>query len=99
MKIYIVAYEDYDGSDSVGYFLDKSKAEECRTYLNQTRPSEYNNTGDTWYVCEYNLEETDYASLNKEIEEQERIEFETRLDRKKQKELAEFARLKEKYNL
>lgn len=99
MKIYIVAYEDYDGSDSVGYFLDESKANECCEYLNRTRPSCYNKTGDIWHVGEYNLDETDYASLNKELDEQERIEFETRLEREKQTALAEIVRLKEKYKL
>ena len=97
MKIYIVAYEDYDGSDSVGYFLDESKANECCEYLNRTRPSYYNETGDTWYVDEYELDETDYASLNKELDEQEKIEFETRLEREKQAALAEIERLKAKY--
>lgn len=100
MKIYIVAYEDYDGSGSVGYFLDESKAEECRKYLNRTQPSEYEEYGDdTWYVEEYDLDDTDYASLNKELDEQERIESENRLNTEKQKALAEIARLKEKYNL
>ena len=99
MKICIVAYEDCDGSDSVGYFLDESKANECCEYLNRTRPSNYNETGDIWHVDEYNLDETDYASLNKDLDEQERIEFETRLERKKQAALAEIVRLKEKYKL
>ncbi len=97
MKIYIVTYEDYDGSDSVGYFLDEAKADECRKYLNRARPSDYNETGDTWYVTQYDIDETDYASLNKELDEQERIEFETRLERERQAALAEFERLKEKY--
>lgn len=99
MKIYIVAYEDYDGSGSVGYFLDESKAEECRKYLNRTQPSEYDDDGDTWYVEEYDLDDTDYESLNKELNEQERLEFENRLNKEKQDALAEIARLKEKYNL
>ena len=99
MKVYIVSYEDYDGSDSVGYFLDESKADECCKYLNRTRPSYYNETGDTWYVAEYDINEADYASLNKKLDEQERIEFETRLEREKQAAIAEIAKLKEKYGL
>lgn len=99
MKVYIVAYEDYDGSDSVGYFLDETKAKECCKYLNRTRPSCYNHTGDTWSVLEYNLDETDYVSLNKELDEQERLEFENRMAREKQEALNEIARLKEKYGL
>jgi hypothetical protein len=97
MKIYIVAYEDYDGSDSVGYFLDESKANECCKYLDRARPSCYSESGYTWDVYEYELDETDYASLNKELDEQERIEFETRLEREKQEALAEIERLKAKY--
>ena len=97
MEVYIVAYEDYDGSDSVGYFLDGSKAESCRDYLNRTRPSPYNKNGDTWHIIKFNLNETDYDSLNKELDEKERIEFEMRLEREMQKELAELARLKAKY--
>lgn len=99
MKIYIVAYEDYDGSDSVGYFLDKSKAEECCKYLNRTSPSCYNYTGDTWDVLEYDLDETDYASLNKKIEEQVRLESERKLEKEKQEALAQIAKLIEKYGL
>ena len=99
MKIYIVTYEDYDGSDSVGYFLDESKANECCEYLNKTRPSCYVEDGDTWYVEEYNLDDTDYASLNKEIEEQVRLEDERKLEKEKQEALAQIAKLKEKYGL
>lgn len=95
----MVVYKDYDGSDSVGYFLDETKAEECREYLNKTRPSYYNHTGDTWSVLEYNLDKTDYASLNKEFDERERLEFENRMAREKQEALNEIARLKEKYGL
>ena len=101
MKIYIVAYEDYDGSGSVGYFLDESKANECCKYLNRTQPSWYvdPNVDTTWEVYEYDLDKTDYASLNKELDEQKRIESENRLNKEKQNALAEIARLKEKYNL
>lgn len=99
MKIYMVTYQDYDGSDTVGYFLDELKANECCKYLNKTRASYYNRTGDTWYVDEYELDETDYDSLNKEIAEQERLEFENRLNTEKQAALAEIARLKAKYGI
>ena len=99
MTVYIISYEDYDGSDSVGYFLDRSKANECREYLNRVRPSCYNHTGDTWDVYEYDLDETDYASLNKELDEQEILEFENRMAKEKQKAIAEINRLKEKYGL
>lgn len=99
MKIYIVAYEDYDGSDSVGYFLDELKADECCKYLDKTRPSCYSESGYTWDVYEYELDETDYASLNKAIDEKEKLESEIKLEKEKQEALAEIARLKEKYKL
>ena len=101
MKVYIVAYEDYDGSDSVGYFLEESNAKECCKYLNRTRPSYYlkDDGVDTWDVCEYELDETDYASLNKMLDEQERFNSEMEFEKEKQEALAEIARLKEKYKL
>lgn len=92
MKVYMVEYQYYEDTDTVGYFLEESKAEECCKYL--TRTDRVN-----WYVCEYNLDETDYASLNKELDEQERLEFEGRLEREKQEAIAEITRLKEKYGL
>ena len=92
MKVYMVAYQHYEDTDIVGQFLEESKAEECCKYLSRT-----DRVG--WYVCEYDLDETNYASLNKELDEQERLEFESRLEREKQKELAELARLKAKYGL
>ena len=92
MKVYMVAYQYYEDTDIVGYFIEKSKAEECCKYLSRTDKA-------NWYVCEYDLDETDYASLNKELDEQEKLEFESRIEKKKQRELAELARLKEKYEL
>ena len=92
MKIYMVEYHFYEDSDVVGYFLEESKAEECCKYLSRTDESR-------WYVCEYDLDETDYESLNKAIDEEERLEFESRLAREKQAAIAEITRLKEKYGL
>ena len=101
MKVYIVAYKDYDGTDSVGYFLDESKANECCKYLNRTNPSAYLEDDDfaAWCVREYELDEIDYASLNKELDEQEKVKGEIELEKEKQAAIAEIARLKEKYGL
>lgn len=101
MKIYMVAYEDYDGSDEVGYFLEESKAKECCRYLNRYKPSFYKKDSglDTWYVYEYELNETDYASLNKMLDEQEMLNAEMEFEEEKQEALAEIARLKEKYGI
>ena len=97
MKIFIVEFYDYDTNDSVGYFTERKKAEACCEYLNRAKHSEYKQFD--WFVAEYNLDETDYDSLNKELDEQERIEFETRLEREKQAAIDEINRLKEKYKL
>lgn len=99
MIVYIVAYEDYDGSGEVGYFTDESKAEECCKYLNRTKPSWYykDDDLDTWRVCEYELDETDYASLNRELDEQDKIKLKEKTEKEKQEVLAEIARLEERY--
>ena len=91
MKIYLVKYEFYENHETQGFFLEESKAEECCKYLSRTDKA-------NWYVCEYELDETDYVALNKELDEEERLEFESRLEKKKQRELAELARLKAKYD-
>lgn len=96
MKIYLVQYTDYDGGDVVGYFTDNKRAESCCEYLNRTRHSEYNFD---WYISEYNLDETDYESLNKELDEQERLELENRREKEKRDAIAEIERLRAKYNL
>lgn len=91
MKIYMVEYQYYEDVDVVGYFLEESKAEECCKYLNRTDGTS------CWDVYEFNLDETDYHSLNKELDKQERLKAEKELEKKRQKELAELARLKAKY--
>lgn len=97
MKIYMVEMYDYDTNDSVGYFTDYNKAKSCCEYLNRTDHSEYEQFN--WFIAEYNLNETDYESLNQELDEQEKNEFKTRLEREKQQAIEEIARLKEKYKL
>ena len=101
MKIYVVEYDDYDSSDSVGYFTDRNKAEECCKYLNRTQPSYYYERSgrDTWKIFAYELDETDYQSLNKELDEQEKIKAKEELEKEKQQAIAEITRLKEKYNI
>ena len=96
MKIYMVELHDYDRNEAVGYFTDRRKADACRDYLNSEDPSDYNDTHE-WHVVEYDLDETDYDALNKEIEDRERNEFETRMERIKQEELAKLEELKSKY--
>lgn len=95
MVIYMVEVEDYDTSHIVGYFTSYTKAKSCCEYLNRTRHSEYDEFD--WEIYSYDLNKTDYESLNKELDEKERIEFETRMKREREKDLAELARLKAKY--
>lgn len=97
MKIYIVECDDYDGHDSVGYFTDSKKAESCCKYLNKTRHSEYENFH--WHLSEYNLNQTDYESLNKEFDEQENLNLKNKLERMRQEALVEIERLKAIYGL
>ena len=95
MKIYLCEYEDYDGYGTRGYFTDEEKAEECCKYLNKTEPSSY--IEDAWEVFEYELDDTDYATLNERIYEVEVMKAKAELEKERRKELAELARLKAKY--
>lgn len=97
MKIYMVEFNDYDTYAVVGYFTEHEKAAACCKYLNRARHSAYERFD--WYVTEYNFNETDYETLNKELDEKERLEFENRLEKEKQDAIAEIERLKVKYNL
>ena len=94
MKIYMVELHDYDRDKAVGYFTEYKKAKSCCKYLNRAEPSEYDFK---WKVIDYNPDETDYDSLNKKLDEQKQLKHEEKLERIKQKELAELARLKAKY--
>ena len=95
MKIYIVEYADYDSNDAVGYFTEYEKAKHCCEYLNRARHSEYE--WFDWTISEYELDDTDYESLNKELDEQERLEYEIKLEREKQEVLDAISRLQAEY--
>jgi hypothetical protein len=97
MTVYLVSYADYEGNDTVGYFTDKAKAEECCRYMNKRHPSDYEDEEFMWHIFSYTLDPTDYASLNKELAEKERQIFERKQEIERQAELAELARLKAKY--
>lgn len=70
MSIYIVHFSDYDNDFSIGYFMNKEDAEACAEYYNETEPSVY--FDNAYEVEEYDLDDTDYAILLKEIEEKNR---------------------------
>lgn len=97
MKIYIVEVNDYDGHNAVGYFTEYEKAKSCCGYLNRARHSEYPEFD--WYVSEYNLDETDYDALSKELDELEKLKLEEKLVKERQEAIEEIARLKAKYGL
>ena len=99
MSIYIVHFSDYDNDFSIGYFMNKEDAKACAEYYNETEPSVY--FDNAYEVEEYDLDDTDCAILLKEIEEKKQRELEAIQEAEreaiKQKELAELARLKAKY--
>ena len=92
MKIYMAGYQFFEDSGAIGYFLEESKAEECCKYLNRTSRC-------NWDVYEFDIDETDYKSLNKELDEQERIKAEKEFKMEQEAALAEIVRLIAKYNL
>ena len=97
MSIYLVRFHDYDTMFNVGYFTSEEDAEKCMEYYMRTRPSSYEYLCDAYSLEKYELDDTDYAALNKELDEAEKamqMEEEKEL---RNKELAELARLKAKY--
>lgn len=63
MKIYLCEFDDNLGFAVRGYFTDEEKANECCKYLNKAEPSECRKNA--WSVREFELDDTDYATLNK----------------------------------
>ena len=97
MSIYLVRFRDYDTEFCLGYFTSEEDAENCMEYYMRTRPSSYEYLCDAYSLEKYELDDTDYAALNKELDEAEKamqMEEEKEL---RNKELAELARLKAKY--
>ena len=93
----MVEIQDYDSYDCVGYFTDYENAKSCREFLNRTRPSEYEEF--EWCVSEYCPDNTDYTFLMNKLNEKDKVEHEAKMERIKQMELAELARLKAKYEV
>lgn len=97
MSIYIVRFGDYDSEFSVGYFTNEEDAEKCMEYHMRTRPSSYEYLCDAYSLEKYELDDTDYDALNKELDEAEKAEQKKEEEELRNKELAELARLKAKY--
>lgn len=63
----------------------------------RTKPSDYEYMCDAYSLEKYELDDTDYTALNKELDEAEREMQREEEEELKNKELAELARLKAKY--
>ncbi len=97
MSIYIVRFSDYDNAFSVGYFTNEEDAKKCMEYHMRTEPSDYEYMCDAYSLEEYELDDTDYAELLKALDEEEKEKQRKKEEKVRNKELAELARLKAKY--
>lgn len=97
MSIYIVRFHDYDTMFNVGYFTSEKDAETCMEYYMRTMPSSYEYLCDVYSLEKYELDDTDYDALNKELDEAEKAKQRKEEEEFRNKELAELARLKAKY--
>ena len=97
MSIYIVRFSDYDTMFNVGYFTSEGDAETCMEYYMRTSPSDYEYICDAYSLEKYELDDTDYDALNKELDEAEKARQRKEDEEFRNKELAELARLKAKY--
>lgn len=97
MSIYIVRLHDYDTMFNVGYFTSEADAEMCVEYYMRSRPSSYEYLCDAYSLEKYELDDTDYDALNKELDEAEKAMQREEEEELRNKELAELARLKAKY--
>nr|DAR55789.1 MAG TPA: hypothetical protein [Caudoviricetes sp.] len=97
MSIYIVRFHDYDTMFNVGYFTSEEDAEKCMEYYMRTRPSDYEYMCDAYSLEKYELDDTDYTALIKELDEAEKAMQKKEEEEFRNKELAELARLKAKY--
>lgn len=98
MKVYVVNYSDYDTYHIMGVFADKSKAEKCKEYeLKKICKRTYGEQVEI-VECDYS-DDVDFDAKIAELEEDERQERKAKEDAIKEADLAEFNRIKEKYNL
>lgn len=97
MSIYLVRFRDYDTEFCFGYFTSEEDAEKCMEYYMRTKPSDYEYICDTYSLEKYELDDTDYDALNKELDEAEKVMQREEEEELRNKELAELARLKAKY--
>lgn len=97
MSIYLVRFRDYDTEFCFGYFTSEEDAEKCMEYYMRTKPSDYEYICDAYSLEKYELDDTDYTALLKALDEEERAKQRKEEEEFRNKELAELARLKAKY--
>ena len=99
MKFYIVIYSDYDVYyDIRGVFTNKSKAERCKEYeLKCIGKKEYGE--EVEIICAECSDDEDFDAKIFGLEEKERQKRQRIEDEIKAADIAEFNRIKEKYNL
>lgn len=97
MSIYIVRCYDYDAMFGVGYFTNERDAEKCLEYYIRAKPSDYAYMCDAYSIEKYELDDVDYAALLKKLDEAEKAKQREEEEAFRNKELAELARLKAKY--
>lgn len=97
MSIYIVRFSDYDSEFGIGYFTSKEDAEKCMEYYMRAEPSSYAYMSDAYSLEKYELDDTDYVELLKALDEEEKEKQRKKEEKVRNKELAELARLKAKY--
>jgi hypothetical protein len=97
MSIYLVRFRDYDTEFCLGYFTSEEDTEKCMEYYMRTKPSDYEYMCDAYSLEKYEFDDTDYTALLKELDEAEKAMQKKEKEEFRNKELAELARLKAKY--
>lgn len=97
---YIVIYSDYDCYyDIRGVFTDESKAKKCKEY-EEKRIGDMDSYGRSIEIIETECSDNvDFNAKILELEEKERQKQQAKEDAIKEADLAEFNRIKKKYNL
>lgn len=91
--VYMAVYQFYEDVQYVGFFLTEEDAEECCKYFRRIYSDE------TWFVKEFSRDTENYKELNAALDTKERLEQERKAEEQRQKDLAEYERLKEKLGL
>lgn len=106
MKIYIITYSDYDcGCQVLHVFTNEEKAKKCKEYqlkkiILEQEFGDHRDYGERIDLIEKNCsDELDFDFLISELNKLKKKKQQAIDDEIKAKDLAEFNRIKEKYNL